>query len=466
MNPPTVKKPFSTSLTPLDQSGGKQPSTVSRRRYERERRSREMAERLLEEKSRELWDVNQALEARKANLEAAVVERTADLEAARTAAESASAAKSAFLAMISHDIRTPLNGVTGMAQALRDTGLSREQDEIVEVILSSGDVLMALLNDVLDLSKIEARQMDLEAISFDLDALVDDVAHLFAGIAREKELRLECNKHFGSPCWVKGDPTRLRQVLHNLLSNALKFTSTGKVVLSATHEKGQLLVTVDDTGPGVRAEKQGLLFSAFSQAEASIARRHGGTGLGLAISRELCRMMEGDLSYADSPLGGARFTATARVPDAEENVRLSLANIDPAAVLTARPWRILVAEDNRTNRRVLELLLKPFQLDVKMVENGRQAVDAWSEGAFDMLLMDINMPEMSGSEATSTIRAIEKERGLAPVPIVALTANAMKHQVADYMNVGFDAHVGKPVRRNDLAASMVRLLANASVASN
>lgn len=441
---------------------------VSRRRYERERRARAEAERLLEEKSRELWALNEKLRNQAAHLEDAVRERTADLELAKKQAEHANAAKSAFLAMISHDIRTPLNGVLGMAQVLSHTNLSEDQTQMTDLIMSSGETLMNLLNDVLDLSKIEALQMEMESIPVDVVDLVRNVGQLFGHMAREKDLNLDIAVDVAAPSRLHTDPTRLRQILNNLLSNAVKFTDVGHVRLWAYAQDELLTIEVHDTGPGVALDRQESLFRAFSQTDVSIARRFGGSGLGLTISRELCRLMGGDLTYRPSPDGGACFQAVLRAPKAVETVDTST-GYDPSspegarAILAARPWRVLAAEDNRTNQKVLSLLLRPLTPDLTVVNNGLEAVEAFRAQAFDIVLLDINMPEMSGIDAVAAIRAYERSTGRHSVPIVALTANVMTHQIENYVLKGFDGHISKPIRRNDLAQCMARLLSSGNV---
>ncbi|CUH82523.1 ATP-binding protein [Tropicibacter naphthalenivorans] len=428
---------------------------VSRRRYERERRGRQEAERILEHLSRELYEANAALKAQAASLEETVRHRTEELRAAKVAAETASDAKSAFLAMISHEIRTPLNGVLGMATVLAETELDAVQMDMAEVILTSGNGLLALLNDVLDLSKIEARQMEIEEIGFDLANLMAEQRRIFELRAAEKGLSFRMSGQAGLPSYIQGDPNRLRQVVSNLLSNAMKFTAKGGVHLDVSLDQWLLTVAVTDTGPGVPETKRHKLFKPFSQTDASITRQYGGTGLGLAISRQVCRLMGGDLVFRPARGGGSVFTATMRLsPPNVGAAPVDLGHCPFQKVLGARRWRILVAEDSETNRKVVELLLKPFDLDIRMVFDGAQAVEQHLARPFDLILMDVNMPVMNGLAAASLIRQEEERIGAERVPIIALTANAMTHQVSDYLRQGIDAHVAKPVRREDLARAM------------
>ncbi|WGW05678.1 ATP-binding protein [Tropicibacter oceani] len=433
---------------------------VSRQRYERERLARKEVESLLEVKSRALYQANEELRAQARHLEEEVRRRTADLEAAKTLAEHASEAKSSFLAMISHEIRTPLNGLLGMGAALSESGLNDEQAEMVSLMQSSGDMLLSLLNDILDLSKIEARQMEIESIGFDLPALVEEQCQMYAPRAREKGLSFALHIEDSARRHIQSDPTRLRQVISNLFSNATKFTTSGGIEVRLWVEDGQVRCRVSDTGPGVDPSRQDSLFKAFSQAESSITRRFGGTGLGLAISREMCRLMGGDLVYDAREGGGSEFVASIAAreavspPDGHDS-----ADADYEMILVSQPWRVLAAEDNMTNQQVLRLMLRRYGLDMVMVNDGAAAVAAHCSNPFDLILMDVNMPEMNGLEAASYIRQFEIARDLPRVPIIALTANAMTHQVQDYLRQGIDAHVAKPVRREVLARAMAGMLA-------
>lgn len=433
---------------------------VLRRRYDRERAARKEAERLLEGKSRALFEANAALQAQAAALEEAVRERTRELEQAKTAAESASAAKSGFLAMISHEIRTPLNGVLGMATALVESeDLQGEQREMAEIIQSCGLSLLELLNDLLDLSKIEAHKMEMETRDFDLDALCQEVQQIHEPRAESKGLDFRVRQDARARGWISCDPTRLRQVINNLVSNALKFTATGGVYVDLRRRGDVLEIDVRDTGPGVPPERRDRLFEAFTQTDASITRKFGGTGLGLTISRRICRLLGGDLVHEPAPGGGARFIARVNVCDARPRPRSVDSSAEAAnAVLMARDWRILVAEDSETNQRVLRLLLRRYPLRIDMVHDGAEAVEAHFADAYDLILMDVNMPVMNGLEAAAMIREVEAARELRSVPIIALTANAMTHQVSSYLRQGVDAHVAKPVRREELIAVMARLL--------
>jgi len=361
-------------------------------------------------------------------------------------AEAANAAKSVFLATMSHEIRTPLNGVLGMAQVMARDPLTPVQRERLEVIAQSGEALTALLNNVLDLSKIEAGQMELEMIAFDLEEVLASAQAAFAPLAAEKGLALRLSTGPGARARFEGDPTRLRQILYNLLSNAVKFTEAGEVELMAEVEGAGLRLAVRDTGPGLGPEDQQRLFQRFTQIDASTTRRHGGSGLGLAIAHELCALMGGRLRVESAEGAGATFIAEVPLrPIDPEPERPA----DAAALADARPagprLRILAAEDNPVNRKVLLALLAPLDVETTVVENGAEVVAAWAGGDFDIILMDVRMPVMDGLAATRAIRAQEGETGRPRTPIIGLSADAMAHQVEELLAAGMDDHVPKPI---------------------
>ena len=380
-----------------------------------------------------------------------------ELREARNAAEAANRSKSAFLATMSHEIRTPLNGVLGMVQALAFDELAPVQRERLEVIRESGESLLAILNDILDLSKIEAGQLELEEVEFDLRSLLQGAHAAFTAIANRKGVSFSLRIAPGAEGVYRGDPTRLRQVLYNVVSNALKFTEAGEVRVSAAYRAGQLSLVVADTGIGIDPAHLPALFGRFVQADASTTRRYGGTGLGLAICRELAGMMGGVIG-AESALGrGATVTFRAplvRVVAARRTARTKGVSHLPAragpAAAPALSLRVLAAEDNPVNRLVLKTLLHQLGVDPHIVEDGAQAIEAWRTGDWDIVLMDIQMPGLDGVAAARAIRRLEAETGRPRIPIVALTANAMSHQIGEYAEAGMDTHVAKPIQAQAL----------------
>ena len=380
----------------------------------------------------------------------------AALKAAVAEAEAGNKAKSVFLATMSHEIRTPLNGVLGMAQAMARDDLSSVQRERLEVVRRSGEALLAILGDVLDLSKIEAGKLELEEIEFDLAEMAEGAAGAFSGLAAAKGLEFKTDVSLAAGTY-RGDPGRLRQILSNLLANAVKFTEKGWVGLTAAPAgEGTVEFTVFDTGPGIPPEALGRLFQKFVQVDSSTTRRFGGTGLGLAICRELAELMGGSIR-AESDYGlGARFVLTLPLKSVGENRLKARAELIP---IEARPGlRILAAEDNHVNQIVLKTILEQAGLDVTLVSDGAQAAKAFAEGAWDLVLMDVQMPVMDGPAATRAIRDLERRTARPRTPIIALTANAMEHQRADYLASGMDDVVVKPIQIVDLFAAIENLV--------
>jgi signal transduction histidine kinase/CheY-like chemotaxis protein len=362
-----------------------------------------------------------------------------------TEAAVANAAKSTFLATISHEIRTPLNGVLGMAQAMSADHLSDAQRGRLCVIQRSGEALTEILNDVLDLSKIEAGRLEIEIVEFELRDVLQASIAAFAPGAAAKGLDLRLEMEEGAPGAYRGDPLRLRQVLYNLISNAVKFAPRGEVRVVAARVGGVVQVAVSDTGPGIPEAQQARLFRKFEQLDATTTRRHGGTGLGLAICRELCELMGGTISVKSSATDGSIFTVT--LPLERVGDRLKTAAVpDEPAQSASMTLRILAAEDNEVNRTVLTALLAQIGVAPTIVEDGAQAVAAWESAPWDLILMDIQMPVMDGVSAVREIRARERATGRPRTPVIALTANAMVHQVADLKAAGMDDHVSKPIK--------------------
>ncbi len=383
-------------------------------------------------------------------------QREAELKDAQMRAEAASRAKSAFLANMSHEIRTPMNGVVGMADLLCDGVLDDEQRLYAETIRDSGEALLAIINDVLDYSKIEAQKLQLHPDPFDLEKAVRDVLLLVQPGAQAKGLVTSLVFDGDMPAALIGDVGRLRQVLTNLLGNAIKFTEAGHVTVRVQAEPGapkgqqRFTLTIEDSGIGIAEDLQDHIFGEFNQAENEKNRRFEGTGLGLAISRHLVRLMGGQI-WVRSVLGqGSTFGFTLTLPLAEDAPQADPVDPPPGddpASIAARPWTVLAAEDNRTNRLVFAKMVKDQPIDLTFAEDGREAVAQFKALHPDLVFMDISMPEMDGMEATRHIRAYEADCARDPVPIIAMTAHAMDGDAARILQAGVSVVLTKPLRK-------------------
>jgi signal transduction histidine kinase/CheY-like chemotaxis protein len=379
-------------------------------------------------------------------------------------AHEAAAVKARFMANMSHELRTPLNGVIAVGEVLRDRQATDQSRDMAELIVSSARVLERLINDVLDTAKIEAGHMRLEAEPFVLRDLVRNVAELHGAAASAKDIDLSwCVGPSAAETYL-GDQTRLAQVLSNLLSNAVKFTSRGRVRLAARPAKGGVRFVVSDTGAGFDQGDASRLFQAFEQADATTTRQHGGTGLGLAICRSLVELMGGRI-WARSRVGrGSIFSVFVPLTSGHGHGESVLVQAAPVAEPPERPLRILLAEDHPTNQKVVAMILEPIGAELTIVDNGQAAVEAARAGAFDLILMDIQMPVMDGLEAMTLIRRSELGSSVR-TPIICLTANAGEAQAATYLAAGGDLHLAKPYRAEALLQAVFRLLAEAEGAA-
>ena len=384
----------------------------------------------------------------------------------RRIAEHATQAKSDFLATMSHEIRTPLNAIIGMAEVLRATPLSAEQQKCVEIFQRNGVGLLNLINDILDLSKVESGKIELEHVRLDLREVISRAVEVIDARARAKNLAVDVHISSDVPFFLRGDPNRLRQILINLLGNAIKFTEKGCLEVRVEQEPddsgpGCLRFAVIDTGIGIPEEKLSRVFESFSQADSSTTRKYGGTGLGLSIARQLTELMGGRI-WVESKLGeGSTFFFTVKLGVEADKAEPMTDPLPETASLASVALerqvdglRILLADDSSDNRFLILSYLKDAYCSIEVAKNGQEAVDRFRTGRYDVVLMDVEMPVMDGFEATSEIRRLEKETSAPATPVVALTAHAFVEMQDKWRKAGFSAYLIKPLRKSTLIEAL------------
>ncbi|WDI33118.1 ATP-binding protein [Hyphococcus flavus] len=412
--------------------------------------------------ARSFQERDERFQALVASLDAKVKQRTAELEDARDTAEQANMAKSSFLANMSHEIRTPLNAIVGMTQVLDNSNLCESDRQRVDVMRAASFSLLDVINNVLDLSKIESGNLQYENISFSIEELVADTIATFEHGAKEKGIDIFAHVEAEAVGDYRSDPTKIKQVLTNLVSNAIKFTPKGSVYIEVStsgerEDNQQLTFEVRDTGIGIDENGLEKIFNPFIQADSSTTRKFGGTGLGLAICKRIVEGLGGDISITSAPGQGSCFRFNIPVESVHKNNQTTASKYDAEGAKTLlKKLSVMVAEDQEPNRMVIEALLGPAVKKLSFAKNGLEAVALWRQGGIDLVLMDVQMPSLDGVEATQKIRAMEREKGLEPVPIIALTANAFTDQVAEYLAAGMNAHLAKPIDFRALHETIVK----------
>jgi signal transduction histidine kinase/CheY-like chemotaxis protein len=420
----------------------------------RERLARKEAEALLEAKSLDLYTANQALQRLAEQLEARVAQRTEQLEAALDASQAATRAKSSFLAIMSHEIRTPLNGILGIAQLLEDSPLNEDQASLLATLSRCGDSLLTLINEILDYSKLEASQMTLESTPVNLPELLHDIVKLYHPIASQKQLSLTLEINSNVEHWIKSDPLRLRQILQNLLGNAIKFTQHGYVSILAEQSQQTLTLKISDSGIGIRQEQLTTLFKPFSQADSTITRQYGGTGLGLAIVSRIIELMGGDIQLTSEHGSGSVFLI--HLPLQSSDSTTPTCPGKTATIPLPADLHVLIAEDNAVNQFVAQRCIEQAGARATVVDNGEAALQILKIIRFPVVLMDLSMPILDGLSACRAIRAQPECYG--QPWIIALTANSLIDDRSACLEAGMDDFIAKPFNFEQIQAAISRAI--------